>query len=135
MLLLAAQSAGMEQRDRNDPFVYLRHLTDVIERNNQEMRDFLGDLGGAERSLAPFASLFGGILARADLDPATETLIPHTLGAVPQFILLSVDMDGLGGVVYGHPAAGGGTLNETAWTNSEVYLKASRAGDFQVVII
>ena len=92
---------------------------------------------GEVRSPERIARILGGIYVEASLSPTTDTTIRHATGRRPSQVIIYVDLDGLGGVVYGNPLGdpnATGILNVKPWTENLLFLRSSRSGRFAVVV-
>lgn len=105
----------------------------TIEGNFSQIEEFMAPLHGVDRSIRTFARLFGGIYAEVDLSPVADVEINHSLAVTPRYILLSVDANGTGGIVQGHPS--NGLTNTGQWTPSSIFLRATISSSYVVVVI
>lgn len=118
--------------DLSDPG-QIRQLAEAIDSNFRriENRSSFTD----EPGLSAIASLLGGIYIEEDLETGADTAVEHSVGRALNLVVMFVDLDGLGGVVYGHPDGGAAPLNQAPWTATTVVLRSSRDGRFGVVVI
>lgn len=108
--------------------------TDLVESSfeprsvNEQLRQ-IRDAVRTEPNLLAIARILGCGYCVGDVDTITDTRFVHDLGRMPVLILFSIDLGGLGGQVIGLPegAVGG---NDTPWTASAIYVRATRAARY-----
>lgn len=108
----------------------------IVEEDFRRIQTFLA--GGG---LPALAGLLGGSLFRGDVlagfGAGFDTKCQHGLTRVPSRVVLAIDVEGLGGLVYGDPlghneASAG---NETPWDSSFLYVRSSRDAEYQFLVI
>lgn len=102
----------------------------------ERIREWCAPFGGDPQpdGLRLLALLLGGQKLTATLSTGADTEVPHELNRFPSMVMLAVARDGLGGFVYGEPS-GGTSANTGAWNRQNVYLRASRAATFDLLLV
>lgn len=95
---------------------------------NEQLRQ-IRDAVKTEPNLLAIAKILGCSYCIGDVSTTEDTRFVHDLGRLPVLILFSIDLGGLTGVVHGVPEGAVGT-NETPWTQSAIYVRASRAARY-----
>lgn len=125
------------------PINDLNHESRNVEENFKRISEWARPFGGNEPEAFQLARLLGCAYITGSVQDSTagdgtgDTRFKHNLGRIPSMVLLSVDQQGMGGVVYGAPTGKNGTSggNETAWTETEIYVRASRASNYAIFVI
>lgn len=122
-----------------DPAWVRRDTVSLFEAIVERERDV--NSGGAD--LRDHAKRARGVFIDLQLTASTtsavldDTEVRHRLGRVPAIIVVQADMDGLDGRVLGSPVGGTGAngANVQRWTTERIYLRATRTGRYQVVVV
>lgn len=114
------------------------NLTRTVSDRLTELQDFVAPRGGDAGPFVSLAAAVGGEVFRVTLNQDADTPIEHTLTRTPSAIIYSCALDGRAGQAVG--SAVGGTpapsdpINTTAWTPTTAFLRATRAGEYIVIL-
>lgn len=125
------------------PINDLNHEAKNVNENFRRIDEWVRPFGGNQPEPLQLARLLGCAYVTGRVAPSTDGSgtadgrFSHKLGRIPTMILLAVDMQGLGGVVYGLPSGGNGTAggNQTPWTKTDIYVRASRDSTYAFFVI
>ncbi len=110
-----------------------------LEENNRRMLEWIKRLGKPE--LYNLAYVMKGGYCTGSVSAATgasgDTKFDHGFSRIPSMIVMSVDLDGIGGQILGAPQGGQGSSggNETPWTKTEFYVRGSLSGRYAFIIL
>lgn len=121
----------------NDANFHSRNVEDNFRRTSEWLRPFSGKNPEAYQ----LARMLGGAYATGTvplaLGSSGDVMFKHSLGRIPKMIFMSIDLNGTGGTVRGAPegglGAGGG--NETPWTSTVIYVRATLSSDYAFVVL
>lgn len=119
------------------------HESRNVEENFKRISEWAKPFGGNQPEAFQLARLLGCAyvtgFVQASLagDGSGDTRFQHKLGRIPSMVLLSIDQQGMGGAVFGAPSGKNGTSggNETAWTKTDIYVRASRSSNYAIFIL
>lgn len=107
----------------------------------RKLQTFLQPFGGRIPELYNVAKFFGMAYATGavtlSMSVSGDTRFAHELGRIPKMVVFSLDLNGTGGQIRGAPAggigAGGG--NQTAWTKTDIFVRATLDSDYAFLVI
>lgn len=135
MIVAETQTLIVPDSIRISPVTLERDTRESIERILAAFADLRR--GG----LKAIARLLGGAWASGDVPAATgdagDVEVKHDLNRIPSVIVQSVDIEGLGGMIYGSPDGGRGAAggNQARWTSEAIFVRASRSSTYEFVVI
>lgn len=112
--------------------------TQVLDENFRRIEDWIRPLASDRNTdgLQTFADLFGGQLFEGWVFAAEDTPYEHGLGRTPRYVVLSVQLDAVGGAVVGLPQGElGPSGNEARWTSTRLYVRATIDGRYRFVVM
>jgi hypothetical protein len=113
-----------------------RTLNDAIRQISDRLGRYRG--GGEDNPIMAIAQLVDGEAFNVFLRSGEDVRVEHSLGRVPAMIAYYRNADGRIGTAVGHPDGGtpslGDPINIKPWDAETVYLRATRDGNYQVVI-
>lgn len=107
-------------------------LARTVEENFRRVAAVLNGDGG--RNLSGLARLVGGQEFEVSVSATADTEIPHDLRRVPRMVVVASALDTAGRLVAAPNGPGGGG-NTTAWTADRIYVRATVAGVYALVIV
>lgn len=86
-------------------------------------------------TLVHLARQMGAAYFTGTVTATPEVAFPHDLGRIPAIIVMSVAHDGDDGRVIGTPGGGGPGLNSTAWSSTQIWVRATRTARYSFLVL